>query len=288
VHGARTCTVRSSRGVQLSVTRLRSDLANHGAIAPLPREDSYLVVLCLRDVSVHRLWLDGREMPLCRRSSGDVCIADLERDPSAYLESPFDWLQFKFPRSALDEAADDLGSSRIGRLGSSAGACTSDPIVNHLGMCLLPALEHPPQLNKLFVEYVASALCVHLASTYGQLRIPSQKQRGSLAAWQERRAMELMMSRLDGEISLAQIASECSLSVGHFGRAFRQSTGLPPHRWLSEQRISKAKDLLTNSGLPILEIALMCGFAEQSHFTRVFKRSVGESPGVWRRDRMKR
>jgi AraC family transcriptional regulator len=281
---APTLTIRSRR-LQLAVTRLRSETANHGLVTPVPREDSFAVILCLRDSSSHRSWLDGRELPHCVRSHGDVCIAHLERDPFAYMETPFDWLLFQVPREALDEVANEVGASPIDALVSSDGVGTPDPVITRLGLCLLPAIEHPGQFNRLFVDHLAWALCTHIAQTYGQMRIPPETNPGGLAPWQQRRATELMSARLDGDISIAQIASECGLSRGHFGRAFKQSTGLPPHRWLLQRRVEKAKDLLRNSRLPIVEIALACGFAEQSHFTRIFSRAVGESPGAWRRQR---
>lgn len=282
---APTLTIRSQGRLQLAATRLRSDAADHGLVPPFPRKDSFIVTLCLRDSSSHRLWLDGREMPRCVRSNGDVCVAHLERDPSAYLETPFDWLVFHVPREVLDEVARDAGARTIDTLVPSADAGVPDPVVTRLGMCLLPAIERRGPFNRLFVDHVAWALCAHFAHSYGQMRIQAETRLGGLAPWQKRRATELMNAHLDGDVSVAQIASECGLSRGHFGRAFKQSTGLPPHRWLLERRVDKAKDLLRIGRLPIVEIALACGFAEQSHFTRVFTRTVGESPGAWRRQR---
>jgi AraC family transcriptional regulator len=68
-----------------------------------------------------------------------------------------------------------------------------------------------------------------------------------------------------------------------FSRAFKQSTGIPPHQWLLDRRVETAKDLLRRSCLSLTDIALTCGFSDQSHFTRVFVRACGVSPGVWRR-----
>ena len=112
--------------------------------------------------------------------------------------------------------------------------------------------------------------------------------RGGLAPWQERRAKELMSTHLGREISLAFVASECRLSVSHFARSFKQCTGKPPHRWLLENRVDRAKELLIDAELPLAEIALECGFSDQSHFTRVFSRTVGTSPGTWQRLRLRR
>ena len=83
---------------------------------------------------------------------------------------------------------------------------------------------------------------------------------------------------------MQQIAAEFGLSTSHFSRAFRISTGLPPHQWLLRRRVTTAKQLMTVRDLSLSEIAISAGFANQSHFTRVFSSVVGVSPGAWRRE----
>jgi transcriptional regulator GlxA family with amidase domain len=90
-------------------------------------------------------------------------------------------------------------------------------------------------------------------------------------------------SRLDQAVPLAELARAVNVSPGHFVRAFKQSTGQPPHRWLVEQRIEKARQLLVNTSLSLAEIALACGFSDQSHFARAFSRAMHTSPSAWRR-----
>jgi AraC-like DNA-binding protein len=85
-------------------------------------------------------------------------------------------------------------------------------------------------------------------------------------------------------LELQQIAAEFDLSVSHFSRAFRVSTGLPPHQWLLRQRVETAKQLMTVRDLPLSEIAISAGFANQSHLTKVFSAQVGVSPALWRRE----
>ena len=70
----------------------------------------------------------------------------------------------------------------------------------------------------------------------------------------------------------------------NFSRAFRQSTGVSPHQWLLKRRADQTKSLLRDRTLPLSDVALSCGFADQSHFTRVFARLAGISPGAWRRN----
>jgi AraC-like DNA-binding protein len=80
------------------------------------------------------------------------------------------------------------------------------------------------------------------------------------------------------------LAEQCGLSVNYFSRAFKECTGLPPHQWLIRRRIEVARALLSNPDISLAEVALICGFADQSHFTRVFSRVMGISPGAWRRN----
>jgi AhpD family alkylhydroperoxidase len=137
-------------------------------------------------------------------------------------------------------------------------------------------------------EEVAEALGIAAAENAGAAlvcatRVKPCLARGGLAPWQVRRTEQILSENLDGEVTLAHLASECRLSVGHFARAFKQTTGQPPHRWLLAQRVEHAKRLLLTSALPLANIAPACGFADQSHFTRVFSQMVGAGPGAWRR-----
>jgi AraC-like DNA-binding protein len=115
------------------------------------------------------------------------------------------------------------------------------------------------------------------------LREQAAGTRGGLAPWQLKRAEALMSRNLSVQVPLGQVAEECGLSVRHLARAFRQSTGVPPHRWLLDRRVERAKELLPNSKLSLSDVALACGFGDQSHFTRTFTATVRLSPGVWRR-----
>lgn len=159
----------------------------------------------------------------------------------------------------------------------------SDPVVHHLGIVLHTARAQPSEMSPVCADHVASALQAYLKRTHNVVSLQPPAARGGLAPWQLRRAKEMLLSRLDEPISLAELARACSLSPGHFARAFRQTTGQPPHRWLMEQRIEKAKQLLVGKTLSLAQIAQTCGFADQSHFTRVFAQLVRSSPGQWRR-----
>jgi AraC-like DNA-binding protein len=100
-----------------------------------------------------------------------------------------------------------------------------------------------------------------------------------------RRATEFLEANLQGNISLDSVAAECELSVSHFARSFQKTFGQPPYRWLIKRRVEMAKTYLTHSDLPLADIALRCGFADQSALNKSFRRFLKRSPGKWRRER---
>jgi AraC-like DNA-binding protein len=109
--------------------------------------------------------------------------------------------------------------------------------------------------------------------------------RGGLAAWQKRRVTAYIDAHLDGRIRIKDLAGLLKLSAGHFSRAFRSTFGTTAHEYLSRRRIEVAQSLMLTSREPLSAIALRCGLCDQSHFTRVFRRIVGETPNSWRRTR---
>jgi AraC family transcriptional regulator len=107
--------------------------------------------------------------------------------------------------------------------------------------------------------------------------------RGGLAPWQLRRVTEYMTERVADSVRLKELADQIGLSASQFGRAFKISMGITPHRWQINLRIQEAQELLREGALSPAETSLETGFAEQSHFTRAFKEVVGVSPGAWQR-----
>jgi len=131
------------------------------------------------------------------------------------------------------------------------------------------------------LEDVVLALRVHIARGVGQSP-PSPRRRGGLTPRKEKLAKDLLMASMRGGVPVEEIARTIGLSRGHFIRAFHESTGETPHRWLTARKVEKAQNLLAGTRMPLTEIALACGFSDQSHFTRVFSRVSGSPPGAWR------
>jgi AraC family transcriptional regulator len=106
---------------------------------------------------------------------------------------------------------------------------------------------------------------------------------GGLARWQARRAVTYIDGHLESRLDVPLLAKLVSFSRSHFSRAFKQSLGLPPMAYVKMRRIERAKVLMISTDQQLTEIALICGFADQSHLNRSFRRVIGMSPGRWRR-----
>ncbi len=106
---------------------------------------------------------------------------------------------------------------------------------------------------------------------------------GGLAAWQTRRARSMIEAQLGERLLIAELATAVRLSPSHFARAFKRSVGCSPHHYMLTRRIECAKERMRTTDTPLAQIAVECGFSDQSHFTRCFKRCEGETPTAWHR-----
>ena len=272
---------RSLQKSTIAVTEIKCDIVNNGLTAPIPREDAFLVTLQLRDCPRHDLFIDDRQVPTGFLRAGSVSIYDLRSNPIANSISPFHSLHFYIPRSALDMIADMEDCGRVDELRNEAGLGPVDAMLSGLGAALLPAFRHPEEADHIFVDHITVAAAAHALKTYGVGGKLVQSMIAGLAPWQERRAKEILSSRLDGDIFVSNLANECGLPTATFLRAFRQSTGTSPHRWLLRRRVDRAKMLL-HQEIPLQQIALACGFASESHLKRIFKRETVLHPEAWR------
>jgi AraC-like DNA-binding protein len=111
---------------------------------------------------------------------------------------------------------------------------------------------------------------------------PTQRQIRALQKWRLKRVVEYVDNHTSAMITLSDLAAVAGLSRMHFASQFRTATGLRPHEFLLGRRIQRAEELLRNTTMPIVEIALTVGFQTQPHLTTVFKRFAGCTPGRWR------
>jgi AraC family transcriptional regulator len=118
-----------------------------------------------------------------------------------------------------------------------------------------------------------------------RLPTPGLAPQGGLAPWQLRRVVKYIEENLDKPIRNTELATVARLSPFHFNVAFRKSAGDSPHEYIIRRRMERAQGLMLSTEASLSDIAATCGLADQAHFTRLFRRVVGESPGAWRRAR---
>jgi AraC family transcriptional regulator len=137
------------------------------------------------------------------------------------------------------------------------------------------------QDSSLYAEALGAVLCHELIRLNG-ISIEAPR-RGGLALWQQKRVADFIEAQLDSRISVAEMAELVHLSPYHFSRAFKQSFGVPPHRYHMSRRVEAAKNLLGGTATPVTEIALRLGFSEASSLSAGFRRLTGVSPSEYRR-----
>jgi AraC family transcriptional regulator len=138
--------------------------------------------------------------------------------------------------------------------------------------------------GRLFLDSVEQAIAVALVSGYAVSQRPVQLSRGGLGPARLRRIRELVQARLEGDLSLDEMAQSVGLSTAHFARVFRKSTGETPHQFVLRQRLERAKAMLRAPDARVLDVAVACGFKTQQHFAQVFRDVCGVSPTCYRQD----
>ncbi|WP_337270426.1 helix-turn-helix domain-containing protein [Oryzifoliimicrobium ureilyticus] len=206
----------------------------------------------------------------------DLYIRTLDDNYRAELTGNFDFVLIEIEPSVLSRFADEANVEGLSELTRTIGR--NDPVLGGLVAAL--KLSHGSDLIK---ESLGAAIGNHLIGTYGVVSRRRRVARGGLSRRNLNLAKELILARLDLGISVGSLADECNMSRSAFARAFKESTGKTPWQWITEARLERSQILLINQELSLEDIAASCGFADHSHFTRVFAAHRGEPPSTWRR-----
>lgn len=176
------------------------------------------------------------------------------------------------------ECPDDLSSA----LEPLSGSTAPNTVVSTLLQQLWTLGDPDGPLGRMLVDsMVLSLICQVLILAKAGTPHPAT---GAFSSRDWRRVCDYIDAHLQEEIALADLARLAGWSVRHFTRMFRQSTGQTPHNFIVLRRVERAKDLLKKQKLQLADVALTCGFADQSHFTTSFRKATGLTPMRWRRE----
>jgi len=190
----------------------------------------------------------------------------------------FSSLVVQIPAPALERLD---GGGAAAQLNFVPQAGSGDAELCRVLTAMYEEMEAAGPAGLLYKETLGVQLLVQLLRRAANLVLAPTK--GGLAGWQLRRTVELIEADLAHAPSLNRLADEVGLSPSHFCTAFRQSTGLPPHKYLLRRRIIRAKYLMVDRKLSLTEIALNSGFASSSQFATTFRRIEGMTPTAYRR-----
>jgi AraC family transcriptional regulator len=240
------------------------------------------VPLCALPAGAYGLWADGKAIASRDVEAFRSNVLDISAGPGCWAGSAFDFVHFHVPRGPMDDQAADLGYEKVREFRLSV--LEEDLVLAQLTKAILPSLDGTGRASVLALDQLELILGAHLLQRYGAVRSPRGIQKADLAAWQRRRATELLRENLNGSVRLAELARQCGLSVTHFCRAFKATFGVTTHQWLVARRIDRAKELLMDTSKPLGDVAVLAGFGDQTAFTKTFRHRLGIPPGAWRRE----
>lgn len=157
-----------------------------------------------------------------------------------------------------------------------------DPLIYQIGLTLKQELEANPQGSGFYAESAATFLAAHLIRHYCDRKLLPRQHPQIFFEGNLHSIVDYIHGHLDEDLSLNSLANMVQMSSFSLARAFKRSSGITLHQYIIQCRIHKAKQLLANSELSILEISLQVGFQTHSHFTNVFRRLTGITPSQFR------
>ena len=166
-----------------------------------------------------------------------------------------------------------------------APAAFEDPLLSGMARVIASELRSETSAGRLLVESLANSMAARLVQKH--VSTPAAESgvlhaRGGLDRRRLHRVLDYIEANLEGDLRLDGMASIACLSRYHFARAFRQSVGESPHRYVSARRLERAKALLISGDRSLVDIALSLSFSSQANFTRAFKQATGHAPGQYR------
>jgi AraC family transcriptional regulator len=231
----------------------------------------------------------GHGRPAIKKTAAEPGMPqDTELSPISYIPAEMDlWVDIRnveyirhldihFDADIISRRlSEDLDPRRLG----DPRLLFADSRIMALAELIAAEIANPSPLHDLYGDGLALALLIDVM----KLGKTEPRKRGALAPWQLRRATEFIEQNCLRNIKLEELANLTGLSQSHFSHSFKASTGLAPHDWQMNARLSRAKELLKTGNQPLIIVAAETGFSDHAHFSRVFRKHVGVAPSQWKK-----
>ncbi|NEQ46736.1 MAG: helix-turn-helix transcriptional regulator [Leptolyngbya sp. SIOISBB] len=246
--------------------------------------EGHSIALCLapRPHRIHQVVGDLRYTGLYAK--GDISITPANIPASYRTEGEDHYFHVQIPTQFLQTVAESAAELDPARLSLRNEFRIRDPQLEQV-LRLLRAELHKGDgwVGQLYVESLANVLAVNLLRDYSAIKPRVADYEGGLGDRKIMQIADYIHAHLNQSIKLADLAEVAGISQFHFSRLFKQSMGMTPHQYLTQQRIEQAKQLLKGTKGAIAEIALQCGFNSQSHFSKHFRDTTGMTPRDYRK-----
>jgi AraC family transcriptional regulator len=247
---------------------------------PQHRHPEHVVLISLSDGCQGEFTTESGFGMRGTQTRGSVCVLPSGLEHKATIEGRSEYLALYVEPKLVSRAASEsrlTGSFRIAERYTHR-----DPIISNVGLALLAELDSKGLSGRLYAESLANVLAVHLLRYYTNEDLPALRFRGGLSGPKLRHVTDFIAENYANEIKLAELAQVAGMSSFHFAREFKRTTGTTPHQYLIKFRVERAKALLNENKLPLVEVGLRSGFSHQSHFTRLFRKVTGTTPQLYR------
>lgn len=236
----------------------------------------------------------GDEAVMSRRAGGPwesdrvgrgVCSLLTRGESSQWKwDRPIDVSHIYLPQTVLSRIAEDVFERCVNDVGMEDMVRTEDCIFSGLMAAFEAELASGGIGGNLYRAALVNQLCVHLLRRYAKVGIREVPLAGRLADWQRRRLVQYIEDNLQSTIKLDELATEAGVSVSGLLRKFRLEFGCSPHAYVLQQRLERARHRLARpEAEPLKCLAADCGFADQSHLVRHFKRAFQQTPAEYRK-----
>lgn len=241
--------------------------------------DHYAITILLNRNSKCTRWVEGTQQETSILKYGSISVIPTQAPHWHRWENDLNILIFNISPKLLQQNYLELFNSTTININPKFNF--HDPLILQLGLALWKELRCQSYNDKLYGDSMANAIVVHLLRNISTQKKKIAVYSGGLVPNKLKLVTDYINDNLEQNLSLGELASCAQLSQYHFSRAFKKSQGISPHQYVIQQRVEKAKQLIKENKMSTAEIAIACGFANQSHLHRHFKHMTGVTPRLF-------